>query len=69
MIWLVIKALMTLLPLIVQAVRDGRLRVATEREVISVLSAEFSKRIEAAKAAKRVGHDTSRLDPNDRSTR
>ena len=49
---LVIKAVLTILPMIVQAVRDGRIKEGAENEVLSALEKEHRARVDAAVAAR-----------------
>lgn len=67
---LILKAVLTLLPLIVSAVRDGRIKEASEKEIVDAILALYTKRIEnAIRAGDRAYHDDSVQpdDPNDRS--
>lgn len=67
---LIIKAVLTLLPLIVSAVRDGRIKEASEKEIVDAILTLYAKRIEdAVRAGDRAYHDDSLQpnDPNDRS--
>jgi hypothetical protein len=49
---LVLKAVLTILPIIVQAVRDGRIRKAAEDEVLAELQRAHKARVDAAAAAR-----------------
>jgi len=52
MVWLtVLMALLRLVPMIMEMVRDGRIREATTAEVLSAFEAEFNKRWDARVAA------------------
>lgn len=64
-IWLVIKAVAILLPLIVSAVRDGRVKTATEKEILDVFTKENEARVARAIAA-RDGPDDGVSDGFDR---
>jgi hypothetical protein len=64
-IWLVIQAIAVLIPLIVSAVRDGKIKSATEKEILDVFTAESAARVERAIAA-RDGPDDGLSDGFDR---
>lgn len=51
MIWLLIKALIAVAPAILDAIRDGRVRSATQDEVLLAIYTKLEKRIEAAARA------------------
>jgi hypothetical protein len=51
-IWLVLRALLAILPTVALAVREGRIRVAAEDAVLAELQRLTSARAAAAKAAK-----------------
>lgn len=66
LIWLVIKALFAILPAVVSAVRDGRIRAASQTEVLDALSVALQERFDAARRA--ADGDTDELsDPNNRA--
>ena len=48
---LIIKAVLTILPMIVQAVRDGRIKEGAKDEVLRELVALHAARVDAAVAA------------------
>lgn len=51
MAWLIIKAVLTILPLIIQAIREGRIKDAAQDEILRELLAEHRKRSDTAVAA------------------
>lgn len=57
---MVLKALMVLLPLVVNAVRDGRVRAASQQEVLDALLGKIGDRVDNAKRAR---DDDSLPDP------
>lgn len=67
---LILKALLTLIPLVVSAVRDGRIREGAKEEVINALIIEHSDRVRRARDARdRVSDDgAAGPDPYDRAT-
>lgn len=46
--WLVIKALLSILPAIISAVRDGKIKSAAQDEVLEALMAGLKTKIDAA---------------------
>ena len=61
----IIKALLTVLPMIMQAVRDGRIKEGAKDEVLNELTAEHRKLVDAAAAARdRVAADGVPVDRN-----
>jgi len=66
---LLIASILKIIPLILEMIRDGRIREATTTEVLAAFEAEFlmrwNKRIADARAASGVSDE---LDPNDRAT-
>lgn len=50
-LWLIVRAVLSVLPLIVQMVQTGKIKQATEDELLKALSARLNDRIEAAKKA------------------
>lgn len=65
-IWLVIQALMAIIPSIVQAVQEGKIKTATLDEVQLALAVRQSTRVAAAEAAAKEIPDEN-IDPNNRS--
>lgn len=49
---LVLKALMTLVPFVVEAVRDGRIRAASQQEVLDAVVAKIKARADRARRAR-----------------
>lgn len=69
LIWLVIKALIAILPAVVSAVRDGRIRATSQQEVLEALVAGMQTRIDAgSRAADEVdlSDEAEANDPNNR---
>jgi hypothetical protein len=65
-LYLVIKALLVILPVIVQLVQSGRIKTAAYDELMSAFNVLFDARIKAAqKAAKETTNEAT--DPNNRS--
>lgn len=50
-IWLVIKAVLTILPVIIEMVRDGKIKTAAYDEVLAALEGRLDERIKAAREA------------------
>lgn len=65
--WLIIKALAVILPAIINAIRDGRIRTAAQDEVLTALTRKIEDRLNAAKAVKQENLPDESLDPNNRS--
>lgn len=74
-LWLVLKAVLVLIPFIVDLIKENKIKTATEKEVLDAFEAEFKKRFDkriadaaaAADAAKLPDNDTFEGDPNDRN--
>lgn len=49
---LVLKALMTLIPWVVEAVRDGKIRASSQQEVLDALVTKIKARADRARAAR-----------------
>lgn len=65
--WLVIlKAVLTLLPLIMEMVRDGRIKQGAKDEVLRELTAAHRARVDAAAAARHGLPLNAQDDPNNR---
>lgn len=70
LIWTVVKALITLLPPVIAAVREGRIRAASQQEVLDALLVQFQEQLEEARKAADTADltDAGELsDPNNRA--
>lgn len=65
-LWLIIKAVLAVLPLVVQMVQSGKIKKANEDELLKALSARLNERIEAAKKAKEGDLPDEALDTDNR---
>lgn len=63
--WAFLKALFTILPVIVLAIRDGRIKDGTEKEILDALTKATDQRVKRAIAA-RDGPDDGVSDGFDR---
>lgn len=63
---LIIKAILTVLPFIVEAVRDGRIKEGAKDEVLRELTAAHRARVDAAIAARHGLPLNAQDDPNRR---
>jgi hypothetical protein len=67
MFWLIIKALLAVLPIIAQAVRDGRIKNGDKDEVLKEIEREHKRYVDAAAVARdRVVPDPTGRNPNQR---
>lgn len=65
---LILKAVLTLLPLIVSAVRDGRIKEASEKEIVDAILTLYATRIDRAiRAGDAAAGSVQPDDPNDRA--
>lgn len=67
MIWLLIKALIAVTPAILDAIRDGRVRSATQDEILLAIFSKLEKRVEAALRAGEGNLPDEDSDPNNRA--
>jgi hypothetical protein len=67
MIWTILKALFVLIPFIVDAVKEGKIKTAAFDEVFEALEERFYQRIHDAIDAKRKEMVDENTDPNNRS--
>lgn len=63
--WAFLKALFTVIPIIVLAIRDGQIKTGTEKEIQDAFTAALKKRVDGAIAA-RDGPDDGMSDGFDR---
>lgn len=66
-IWLVIKTLLTIAPVIISMVRDGQIKEGAYDEVIGALTDRLNKRFDAAKEAGEKEPVDEENDPNNRA--
>jgi hypothetical protein len=50
--WLLIKALITVTPWLLQAIQEGKIRASSQEELENAIMAKINKRVDAARAAK-----------------
>lgn len=67
MIWLILKALFTIIPVILQMIQEGRIREGTMAEFEAGMAANWEKRLAAAKAAGEGELPNEDNDPNNRA--
>jgi hypothetical protein len=67
MIWLIIRIVLQLLPVLIQGIRDGRIRSAAQDEVLKELLASHEKRLNDAIRAGEGPFLNEEDDPNNRS--
>lgn len=67
MIWLILKALLNIVPVLVQAYRDGRLKSASEQAVLDALTISIYQRALDAQKAKQGELSGEDDDPNNRA--
>lgn len=67
--WLVVKALIAILPAVVSAVREGRIRAASQTEVLGALAAGFQKQLDEANRASDTVDLTEEAEANDPNNR
>lgn len=65
--WAFLKALFTVIPIIVLAIRDGRIKEGTEKEIQDAFTAALKDRVDRAVAA-RDGPDDGMSDGFDRDS-
>lgn len=51
-LWLIVKAVLAVLPMIVQMIQTGKIKQATEDELLKALASRLNERIDAAQKAK-----------------
>jgi hypothetical protein len=68
-LWLVLKALLSIVPLIVRLVRERRIREGAQKEVADAIAEKIGARVDAASDARNAEHDDSVPDPHDRANR
>lgn len=64
-VWLLIKAVAVLLPMIMQMIQTGKIKTATEKEMLDAFKQESEARVKRAIDA-RDGPDSGLPDGNDR---
>lgn len=69
MFWLLIKVLMALAPLVMQAIREGQIKSASQTEVLIALAKNMNRRIEDAMRAGEGPLPNEDTDPNNRANR
>lgn len=50
--WLLIKALIALVPMVLTAIQEGKIRASSQEEIVNEILKRMSARVDAARAAK-----------------